>query len=260
MHPTYLRNIARCHQNLGNPDKAISSFREYLRKARDLHPRPARRDRGLHHGDGAAQAVEDGVDRAADAAPRPPRHRRPRRPPSRPRRSSVRRRSTASGARDDEGGPFYTRVWFWARGRGRRGGRRRHGVPAHARQRTGGGQPGRARPAGQPRREAEHRVPVVPCWIVALAMIGACAKDKTTALDLQLDGRRAMIDQVRIDALTLGGAPVAARQRRDAVPDIAADAEDRRRAHALVCRQRRHAGGRRSPRPGAFAARTPPRR
>src|SRR6187551_2289489 len=38
MHPTYLRNIARCHQNLGNADKAISSFREYLRKARDLTP------------------------------------------------------------------------------------------------------------------------------------------------------------------------------------------------------------------------------
>jgi tetratricopeptide (TPR) repeat protein len=38
MHPTYLRNIARCHQNLGNPDKAISSFREYLRKAHDLTP------------------------------------------------------------------------------------------------------------------------------------------------------------------------------------------------------------------------------
>ena len=38
MHPTYLRNIARCHQNLGNADKAISSFREYLRKAQDLTP------------------------------------------------------------------------------------------------------------------------------------------------------------------------------------------------------------------------------
>ena len=38
MHPTYLRNIARCHQNLGNADKAISSFREYLRKAKDLSP------------------------------------------------------------------------------------------------------------------------------------------------------------------------------------------------------------------------------
>jgi tetratricopeptide (TPR) repeat protein len=36
LHPTYLRNIGRCHQNLGDPDRAIGSFREYLRKARDL--------------------------------------------------------------------------------------------------------------------------------------------------------------------------------------------------------------------------------
>jgi tetratricopeptide (TPR) repeat protein len=35
-HPTYLRNIGRCFQNLGEPDKAISSFREYLRQARTL--------------------------------------------------------------------------------------------------------------------------------------------------------------------------------------------------------------------------------
>jgi hypothetical protein len=35
-HPTYLRNIGRCYQNLGDPDKAISSFREYLRQARDV--------------------------------------------------------------------------------------------------------------------------------------------------------------------------------------------------------------------------------
>ena len=32
LHPTYLRNIGRCHQLMGNPDKAISSFQEYLRK------------------------------------------------------------------------------------------------------------------------------------------------------------------------------------------------------------------------------------
>lgn len=36
LHPTYLRNIGRCQQNLGQADKAISSFREYLRKARNL--------------------------------------------------------------------------------------------------------------------------------------------------------------------------------------------------------------------------------
>jgi tetratricopeptide (TPR) repeat protein len=37
-HPTYLRNIGRCFQNLGEPDKAISSFREYLRQARNATP------------------------------------------------------------------------------------------------------------------------------------------------------------------------------------------------------------------------------
>ena len=35
-HPTYIHNIGRCYQNLGEPDKAISSFKEYLRKAKGL--------------------------------------------------------------------------------------------------------------------------------------------------------------------------------------------------------------------------------
>jgi tetratricopeptide (TPR) repeat protein len=38
VHPTYLRNIGRCYQNLGEPDRALSSFREYLRQVRDLAP------------------------------------------------------------------------------------------------------------------------------------------------------------------------------------------------------------------------------
>jgi hypothetical protein len=37
-HPTYLRNIGRCAQNLGEPDAAIASFREYLRQGRDITP------------------------------------------------------------------------------------------------------------------------------------------------------------------------------------------------------------------------------
>jgi len=35
-HPTYLRNIGRCYQNLGDADHAIASFREYLRQGRSL--------------------------------------------------------------------------------------------------------------------------------------------------------------------------------------------------------------------------------
>jgi tetratricopeptide (TPR) repeat protein len=35
-HPTYLRNIGRCHQMMHQPDQAIFYFRAYLRDARDL--------------------------------------------------------------------------------------------------------------------------------------------------------------------------------------------------------------------------------
>ena len=34
LHPNYLRNIGRCYQNLGQPDRAIVSFHDYLRKAK----------------------------------------------------------------------------------------------------------------------------------------------------------------------------------------------------------------------------------
>ncbi|MEA2696869.1 MAG: Anaphase-promoting complex, cyclosome, subunit 3, partial [Myxococcales bacterium] len=36
LHPTYMRNIGRCYQRMGEPDKAIQAFREYLRKASSL--------------------------------------------------------------------------------------------------------------------------------------------------------------------------------------------------------------------------------
>ncbi len=36
VHPTYLRNIGRCYQNLEQPDKAINAFKDYLRLAKGL--------------------------------------------------------------------------------------------------------------------------------------------------------------------------------------------------------------------------------
>ena len=36
LHPVYLRNIGRCYQNLGEPDRAISSFHDYLRKEKGI--------------------------------------------------------------------------------------------------------------------------------------------------------------------------------------------------------------------------------
>jgi len=38
VHPTYLRNIGRCYQNMGDPDRAIISFRDYLRKKKEITP------------------------------------------------------------------------------------------------------------------------------------------------------------------------------------------------------------------------------
>jgi hypothetical protein len=37
-HPTYLRNIGRCYQKLDEPEHAISSFRDYLRWAKNISP------------------------------------------------------------------------------------------------------------------------------------------------------------------------------------------------------------------------------
>jgi tetratricopeptide (TPR) repeat protein len=38
LHPIYLRNIGRCYQKLGQPDRAIDSFHDYLQKAKEITP------------------------------------------------------------------------------------------------------------------------------------------------------------------------------------------------------------------------------
>jgi tetratricopeptide (TPR) repeat protein len=110
MHPTYLRNIARCHQNLGNPDKAISSFREYLRKAPDLSPAQRKEIEGY-----IAEMEQLKQSQARQAAPPPPAAPPPAAPPAETSPALVGPPTvTASGTRDEDGGPFYTRVWFWS--------------------------------------------------------------------------------------------------------------------------------------------------
>jgi len=114
MHPTYLRNIARCHQNLGNPDKAISSFREYLRKAHDLTPDQRKEIEGY--------IAEMEQLKQSKAKPEPPPATPPpatapppaAAPPSESAPSLVGPPTVAaSGTTSDEGGAFYTRAWFW---------------------------------------------------------------------------------------------------------------------------------------------------
>jgi len=117
MHPTYLRNIARCHQNLGNPDKAISSFREYLRKAHDLTPDQRKEIEGyiaemeqLKQSKGKSAEPAGAPPPAAPPPAAPP----PAAPPAETTPPLVGPPTvTASGTTGDDGGAFYTRAWFW---------------------------------------------------------------------------------------------------------------------------------------------------
>ena len=83
LHPNFLRNIGRCYQNLGEPDKAISSFREYLRKARRLDRGEREEIEGYIREmeqlkQSRAAASEPAARHRADRArPLPPRRRRP---------------------------------------------------------------------------------------------------------------------------------------------------------------------------------------
>ena len=123
LHPTYLRNIGRCQQNLGEADKAIGSFREYLRKAKDLSPAQRQEIEGhiaemeelkrKQAGGGGAGSVRIHAAAAGSA---------PRTRAGRARGAATRDvgpapaallSSPAPAPADDGGSPFYTRAWFW---------------------------------------------------------------------------------------------------------------------------------------------------
>lgn len=112
LHPTYLRNIARCHQNLGNADKAISSFREYLRKAKDLSPA------GRAEIEGYIAEMEQlkraqAASAIASLSATPPEFPVLVRAPV----VTTTGEAVATTSADVESGakarPFYARVWFW---------------------------------------------------------------------------------------------------------------------------------------------------
>ena len=117
LHPTFLRNIARCYQNLGEPERAISSFREYLRKAKDMTAEERTEVEGyikemeeLQQRNAAAAAA------AAAAAPPTPAPQplpvaAPAPAPAEPRPLVVVKESEPPP--EPEPAPFYKRAWFW---------------------------------------------------------------------------------------------------------------------------------------------------
>jgi tetratricopeptide (TPR) repeat protein len=109
LHPNYLRNIGRCYQNLGDPEKAIGSFREYLRKAKSL---PAEERAEI---EGYIKEMEE-LKRQRDTPPPPP---PPKEEPA-PRLHSIAEppppHQTISQPPPppvEESAPVYKRWWFW---------------------------------------------------------------------------------------------------------------------------------------------------
>jgi tetratricopeptide (TPR) repeat protein len=110
LHPNYLRNIGRCQQNLGQPDKAISSFREYLRKAKNLAPGEREEI------DGYIREMEElKRQQAATAAAPPPQPAVPLTPsaiePTGP--PPPLQLTTPPPGVSAEAAPIYKRWWFW---------------------------------------------------------------------------------------------------------------------------------------------------
>ena len=122
VHPNYLRNIGRCYQNLNQPEPALSSFREYLRKARDLSAQEREEIRGY-----MKEMEELKRQQAAAPPPPPPRTEEPK--PPLPPVGSTGNALTDGNPKDrppvvagggpqpppaqDEASPIYTRWWFW---------------------------------------------------------------------------------------------------------------------------------------------------
>lgn len=116
LHPTYLRNIGRCYQNLGQPDKAISAFREYLRKAKTVTADERTEVEGFIREMEALERSQEEKAKAPAAAPAPaapaPNLSAP--PPA-PTGPAAVVTSPQSRPADEaaESSPFYARWWFW---------------------------------------------------------------------------------------------------------------------------------------------------
>jgi tetratricopeptide (TPR) repeat protein len=126
LHPIYLRNIGRCYQNLGQPDHAITSFRDYLHKAKNLPADETREIEGyikemqdLKRRQEASAAEAKPAPKAdeAEASSAPVKPLPSASPPPPPPQVGGAATSVIMTAPPpppaEESSPFYTRWWFW---------------------------------------------------------------------------------------------------------------------------------------------------
>ncbi len=111
LHPIYLRNIGRCYQNLANPDRAIATFRDYLRKKKGMSPDEQKEIEGF------IKEMEDLQERQREAAARPAATTAP--PPAPPPAAPAEKApqavlvNTPDSTPASGESPVYTRWWFW---------------------------------------------------------------------------------------------------------------------------------------------------
>jgi tetratricopeptide (TPR) repeat protein len=118
LHPIYLRNVGRCYQNLGDPDKAIISFRDYLRKRKTIEPDERREIEGF-----IAEMEELKKQREAAATAATPATGPPKPAPAITSLSVAPHPATdaapealvtaPAGPASEPSSPFYARWWFW---------------------------------------------------------------------------------------------------------------------------------------------------
>jgi hypothetical protein len=120
LHPVYLRNIGRCYQNLGDPDRAIISFRDYLRKHKTISVEERKDVEAF-----IAEMEELKKQRGASATPPPETSTAPPQAastitplPSAPEPASSGAAPEAlvtvpGGSAHEASSPVYTRWWFW---------------------------------------------------------------------------------------------------------------------------------------------------
>jgi hypothetical protein len=114
VHPTYLRNIGRCYQNLQQPDKAINAFRDYLRQAKGLSEAEKKEVEGyIAEMEQMKKQQEDaakpaGTTVVAQPLPPPP-------PPSGPvgQPAGANLQTSQPAPAPPAPTPFYKKGWFW---------------------------------------------------------------------------------------------------------------------------------------------------
>jgi tetratricopeptide (TPR) repeat protein len=119
LHPVYLHNIGRCYQNLGDPDKALISFRDYLRKHKTIEPAERKEVEGFIAEMEALKKQKQAAAAATEPSTAPPRPASTITPlPAAPRPATSAAPEalvTAPAAQASEASsPVYTRWWFWA--------------------------------------------------------------------------------------------------------------------------------------------------